>query len=147
MDDELPRPGKSPCPTCPYRRDVPAGIWDASEYKKLPAYDGEITEQALNGATRLFLCHQQDCHLCAGWVACHDMHHSLAVRLHGVHPDTFAFTSPVPVFASGAQAAAHGLSGVDDPGIAAQKAIEKLTRKQQRSTSSRQHLDADERSD
>lgn len=55
--------------------------------------------------------------------------------------------SPVPVFASGAQAAAHGLSEVDAPGTAARKVIEKLTLKRQRSASSPQHAAADGRDD
>lgn len=24
-----------PCETCPYRRDVPSGVWSADEYRKL----------------------------------------------------------------------------------------------------------------
>lgn len=31
------KPPKVPCGTCPYRRDVPAGIWHGEEYAKLPA--------------------------------------------------------------------------------------------------------------
>jgi len=122
----LPRPGKAPCGTCPYRTDVPAGIWHASEYAKLPAYDGSTVEQLLKGATGLFYCHQQDGRLCAGWVACHDTRHLLALRLHTVHRDTYRFRSPVPVFASGAEAAAHGLSGIEAPGAAAKRAVAKL---------------------
>lgn len=124
-----PRPSKAPCGTCPYRRDVPAGIWDASEYEKLPRYDGETGEQLLAGATGLFFCHQNDGHLCAGWVGCHDMDHAVAVRIHRVHPDTFDYVSPVPLFSSGREAATHGLSGVESPGEDALAAIRKLERK------------------
>ncbi|MCC9181145.1 DUF6283 family protein [Mycolicibacterium mageritense] len=65
-------PAPRPCASCPYRRDAPSGIWDASEYRKLPAYDGEAQDQPLN----LFVCHQTNgddpnARLCGGWVACH----------------------------------------------------------------------------
>jgi uncharacterized protein DUF6283 len=29
------RPRRRPCPSCPYRRDVPSGLWDTCEYDKL----------------------------------------------------------------------------------------------------------------
>lgn len=127
--DDLPRPSKAPCGTCPYRQDVPAGIWSADEYVTLPPYDGETWEQAANGGHALFYCHQNDGKLCAGWVGCHDTQHLLAMRLHRVHPSTYDYESPVPLFDSGAAAAAHGLSGVADPGPEAQAAIRKLLRK------------------
>lgn len=57
------------CSSCPYRRDVPAGIWHADEYEKLRAYDRDTSEQPMAP----FLCHQQDGTLCAGWVAVHGM--------------------------------------------------------------------------
>ena len=131
MTDSLPRPAKSPCGTCPYRPDVPAGIWHESEYEKLPTYDGETGEQVEKGAFGLFFCHQSDGHLCAGWVACHDTDHLLALRLHRVHPSTFTYKSPVPVFASGAEAAEHGLAGIENPSPAALRSIEKLQRRRQ----------------
>lgn len=124
--NDLPKPSKAPCGTCPYRRDVPAGIWEAHEYEKLPPYDGETGEQLINGGTALFFCHQNDGHLCAGWVGCHDMNHAIAVRIAPVDPSVFDYVSPIPLFASGAEACAHGLSGVDDPSDAAIAAMEKL---------------------
>jgi hypothetical protein len=124
-----PRPAKAPCATCPYRRDVAAGIWHPSEYAKLPAYDGETWEQAIAGAWGLFYCHQNDGRLCAGWVGCHDMRHNLAVRLTPVHASTFAYVSPVALFDTGAQAAAHGLAGCDTPDARALAAIAKLQTK------------------
>lgn len=131
---DLPRPAKAPCGTCPYRRDVPAGIWNAEEYAKLPRYDGETAEQLFAGGTALFFCHRKDRNLCAGWVGCHDLDHLLAVRLHRVHPDTFDYQSPVPLFSSGAEAAEHGMSGVDDPGPEARAAIRKLISRAERRT-------------
>ena len=49
-------PAPRPCDSCPYRQDVPSGIWAASEYAKLPAYDAPTCAQS----ARLFLCHQHD---------------------------------------------------------------------------------------
>lgn len=126
---DLPRPSKAPCGTCPYRRDVPSGVWDASEYAKLPRYDGDTLQQLAKGGTGLFYCHQNDGHLCAGWVACHDMYEAVAVRLNPIAPDAMDYRSPVPLFASGAEAAAHGLAEIDAPSDAARRAIDKLERR------------------
>jgi len=123
-------PAKSPCLTCPYRRDVPFGIWHEREYAKLPDYDGDIPEQLAAGATGLFLCHQQNGHLCAGWVGCHDMGHNLAVRMSRRDLDInelIHYVSPVPLFASGAEAAAHGRRDIKAPKKAAREKIERLT--------------------
>lgn len=124
-----PKPSAAPCGTCPYRQDVPAGIWAEHEYEKLPGYDGEIMDQLEAGATGLFYCHQNDGHLCAGWVGCHDMGNTLATRLKDVDPSTFDYESPIPLFSSGAEACAHGLSGVDEPDGDAIVAIAKLMAK------------------
>lgn len=123
---KLLRPGKAPCGSCPYRRDVPAGVWSADEYMKLPAYDGDTGEQIMKGATGVFLCHQQPGRLCAGWVGCHDMRHNASVRFERVDDSVFDYESPVPLFSSGAEAAAHGLSGIKAPTEAARKMIDKL---------------------
>lgn len=129
MRERLPGAGKAPCGTCPYRRDVPSGVWDASEYAKLPRYDGETFEQFEKGGTGLFFCHQNDGKLCAGWVGCHDMRHAIAVRLSPVAPETFTYRSPVPLFSSGAEAAAHGMAEVACPGEDANRAIAKLAKR------------------
>lgn len=123
---DLPRPSAAPCGSCPYRRDVPAGVWAASEYAKLPRYDGGTLDQLMAGGTGLFFCHQNDGHLCAGWAGCHDLDHLLAVRMNAVDPSTFDYVSPVPLFGSGTEAAEHGLSGVDDPDDRALATIRKL---------------------
>lgn len=126
--NKLAAPPPSPCGSCPYRRDVPPGIWHPSEYDKLPAYDGETWEQSPS----LFLCHQRDGHLCAGWLACHDTDHLLALRLHRVDPSAFGYVSPVPVFGSGAEARDHGLSAIADPPTDARRMIAGLTRMKER---------------
>ena len=126
---DLPRPSKAPCGTCPYRLDIEPGIWAQHEYEKLPAYDGDTVEQVMKGAFQLFMCHQNDGHLCAGWVGCHDTQHLLALRMNPVHPSTYGYVSPIALFATGAEAAAHGMSGIDNPSRAAQIKITKLERK------------------
>lgn len=125
-------PASRPCASCPYRLDVPSGIWAAEEYAKLPAYDRPTAEQP----TSLFLCHQTGrddprARLCAGWVGCHG-DELLALRLAVCRGDVdgadvgLAFDSPVPLFASGTEAAAHGVRDIDAPGVAAVVAIDKI---------------------
>ncbi len=121
---------KAPCKSCPYRCDVPSGIWHESEYAKLPGYDGEILEQLKADVGALFLCHQQDGNLCAGWLATHGAQNLLAMRLHGarVSPDAWDYESPVAVFDSGAEASNHGRAEIPSPGPRAQRTISRLVR-------------------
>lgn len=128
---------KAPCKSCPYRQDVPSGVWSADEYVKLPKYDGEILDQALAGCGGLFLCHQQDGNLCAGWLATHGPHNLLALRLHGaeVTGDVWNYATHVPVFRSGAEAAAHGVARIKKPDRRAKSTIDRLSRKIERAGS------------
>lgn len=121
---------KAPCKSCPYRRDVPSGVWAPQEYEKLPRYDGAIADQAMAGATAVFMCHQQDGQLCAGWVGTHGADNLLALRIGArhVHPSVWRYESPVPLFASGAQAAEHGMREVDCPGQDAERVMGRLLR-------------------
>lgn len=129
-------PAPCPCVSCPYRRDVPSGIWDESEYKKLPGYDLPTSEQLEAGAMGAFYCHQQDGRLCAGWVAVHDMNETLGFRLAASiglwDPDVVEailnYQTDVPLFATGAEAAEHGLHDLADPNVAARRLIEKIER-------------------
>lgn len=120
----------APCKSCPYRRDVPSGVWAEHEYEKLPKYDGEIMDQAMAGGTGLFMCHQGDNALCSGWLGCHGPVNLLAMRLHSdkVEPETFDYVSPVPLFASGFEACAHGLADIEDPGDDAERLMNRLHR-------------------
>lgn len=122
---------KAPCKSCPYRKDAPSGVWAPEEYAKLPKYDGEIIDQVINGAGGLFLCHQQDGNLCAGWLATHGPGNLLALRMHAdeVEPEVWDYESPIPVFESGAAAAAHGLAKIDAPDEKAVRTINRLVRK------------------
>jgi hypothetical protein len=113
---------------------VPSGLWAANEYDKLPVYDGPISEQLANEAGGLFMCHQQDGKICAGWLGCHG-HNLLALRLAGFYegareldPAVFTYKSPVPLFASGAAAAAHGKRAIKRPGKQARRVIDRLVR-------------------
>lgn len=124
---------RSPCPSCPYRRDVPSGIWDAANYAMLPRYDGEAIEQAAAGAYAVFMCHQGADELCAGWAGHRaDPNDLLALRfsvlMGETAPAALRYSTPVPLFASGAEAAAHGLRDIDHPGPEALAAQAKITR-------------------
>jgi hypothetical protein len=126
-DDGALRPGKAPCGTCPYRQDVPSGVWAETEYVKLPEYDLPMHMQPPG----VFMCHQQDGRLCSGWLGCHGAENLMSVRLAAFFdkvdiPATFEFKSPVPLFGSGAEAAIHGMEDIDDPSEDALFAIEKL---------------------
>lgn len=133
----------APCKSCPYRCDVPSGVWDASEYEKLRSYDGEIIDQLQNGGTALFDCHQQNGALCSGWLATHGSHSLLALRLHGhrVDPSVWDYETDVPVFQSGREACEHGLRDIDQPGEKAGRVIKRLIAKQER-TSTQRHARA-----
>ena len=129
MKPELLTVAARPCGSCPYRRDVPSGVWAASEYDKLPDYDKPTPEQPF----AVFLCHQRDGCMCAGWLACHGHergHELLALRLSFSTGEAdravLGYTTDVPVFASGAEAAAHGKRGIEQPDPKAKKLVAKL---------------------
>lgn len=136
MPDLMEPPAPRPCQSCPYRRDVPSGVWDTTEYAKLPAYDYPTGEQPLS----LFQCHQTDANsdrarMCAGWAGCHGeelLSLRLAVVTGQISPATYTaatdYQSPVPLFASGAEAAEHGTADIERPAPSALRAIEKITR-------------------
>lgn len=134
------RPADAPCKSCPYRLDVPSGIWDPEEYAKLPTYDGSIADQAVAGATTVFCCHTDPERLCAGWCGTHDLEENLGIRLAAVaglldDEEFWAavdYESPVALFDSGAEAAAHGLREVERPSERALRAIFLLERRLER---------------
>lgn len=119
-----PKPPPVPCGSCPYRRDVPSGIWAREEYDKLPKYDGETWEQS----TAVFMCHQRDGCLCGGWLACHNPRKLLVLRILAAHPSAYDYKTDVPVFASGTEARAHGIRDMAIPGVKANKMIGGLLR-------------------
>ena len=123
-------PAPRPCASCPYRRDVPSGVWDASEYDKLPAYDRDTGEQPMD----LFLCHQTNAdspgaRLCAGWVGCHGQELlalRLALAMGRIDAAVMAYTTDVPLFESGSAAAEHGKARIDEPDDLAVYVIRKV---------------------
>jgi Family of unknown function (DUF6283) len=127
-------PARSPCGSCPYRRNVPAGVWAAEEYAKLPAYDNPTAEQPFG----VFMCHQQDDRACAGWAGCHDMRENLALRLNSRHMTREVFTALLkyrtvaPLFNSGRAAAEHGLSGMEHPDRTARRVIDRITERREK---------------
>lgn len=135
MSQVLP-PAPNPCGSCPYRKDVPSGVWSAEEYEKLPPYDKPTGYQP----PQVFMCHQQDGHLCAGWTACHDMTQNLGLRFliqtDQIDPSdidaVFDYATPVELFASGVEAATHGLAEINAPDQRATKTIDKLQKRQEK---------------
>lgn len=129
-------PAKNPCGTCPYRKDVPSGVWAAEEYDKLPEFDKPTGFQP----PAVFFCHQQDGRLCAGWCGTHDMENSLGLRLavpfgsitKEAQDAALAYESPVPLWESGQAAADHGKRDIDNPDTKARKAVEKVSKRQAR---------------
>lgn len=125
-------PPKKPCGSCPYRKDVPAGIWDVSEYEKLRLYDNSTHQQPFG----LFMCHQKDGCICGGWLLTHDRDHLLALRLHYQRLDAsvWSYAPSIDVFASGNEAAEHGISGIENVSVAAQKKICSIARQRSKNS-------------
>ncbi|MEU8001563.1 DUF6283 family protein [Catellatospora sp. NPDC049111] len=128
-------PAPRPCRSCPYRRDVPSGVWAATEYDKLERYDGDTGEQPAG----VFACHQTDLdsprvRVCSGWAGCHDGAHLLALRIAAVDGSmtaddiqaTVDYCCPVPLFGSGREAAEHGRAAIDRPSATARHLISKI---------------------
>lgn len=122
------RPRKNPCPSCPYRRDVPSGVWDESEYEKLLRYDLPTGSQPPG----VFMCHQGDGYLCSGWCAVHG-DESLGLRLGvsfgQVDPESIGYTTTVPLHPSGRAAYEHGMREYLSPGQRAVDTITKIVKK------------------
>jgi hypothetical protein len=127
-----------PCTTCPYRCDVPSGVWAEEEYQKLPAYDRPTWEQP----AALFMCHQKNNGLCTGWLQSHaNRPHDvdlLALRMNYRKLDVkqvsgVALSKPiVALFRSGAAAMRHGLKAISRPGRKAKQAMQRLVAKRKR---------------
>ena len=115
-----------PCSACPYRCDVPSGIWSYEEYEKLRGYDEITPEQPL--AT--FHCHATPESLCHGWAVVHTSRGSeydlLALRIWPTGPIPEA---GVELFPSGNEAADHGQAEIATPSAAATETVDRLVRK------------------
>lgn len=128
------RINRAPCVSCPYRRDVPSGIWSTEEYDKIVPYDNETWCQP----PRVFLCHQADGCLCRGWLDTHGNGNGLlslrlACSLGTIDPEAVSKAldedPATPVFASAAEAAKHGRKAIKRPGRRAREMVLKLERK------------------
>lgn len=122
---------REPCASCPYRQDVPSGVWSREEYLKLPDYDGSILHQLMRGAMGMFMCHQRDGRLCAGWLACHGAGQLAAMRFVAVNepevdPRVWDYDCETPLWASGEEACEHGLRDIEAPGREALAMMETL---------------------
>jgi len=132
-ENPIREPAPNPCGSCPYRCDVPSGVWNYNEYEKLPEYDGPTHTQPMS----VFMCHQQDGRLCAGWVAVHDMEESLGMKFlcstggisEEVYEKVLDYTTATPLFRSGQEAADHGMAEIETPSTKAKKVVAKLERK------------------
>lgn len=118
-----------PCTYCPYRRDVPSGVWSAHEYDKLVEYDKPTWDQP--AAT--FGCHATPEFLCHGWAVVHsnrtDEFALLALRIWPVE----SIPEPaVPLFASGTEAAEHGMRDIETPSDEAFDAVGNLMSRYER---------------
>lgn len=114
----------TPCEACPYRADVPSGVWEHDEYEKLRTYEGETFEQPFGG----FACHATPARFCHGWAVVSG-EDSLALRLAGVQE----IPEPkVPLFESHTAAADHGQREIDAPSEEAVDVMGRLTRKHDR---------------
>lgn len=118
-----------PCSACPYRQDVPSGVWAYAEYEKLRLYDEPTGAQPF----AFFACHATPEHGCHGWAVVHTSrghaYDLLALRLHG------SPTVPEPgvlLFASGNEAADHGQADMENPSPAATETADRLLRKYRR---------------
>lgn len=130
-------PAPRPCKSCPYRVDVPSGIWSEGEYEKLKEYDAPTGFQPHG----VFQCHQNDgddpkARLCAGWAGCHGddlLSLRLAVVMGSIDTDTYVaavdYKSPVELFTSGEAAAEHGMRDIDDPSDEARQMMADIQRK------------------
>lgn len=125
-------PRRSPCGSCPYRVDVPPGVWDASEYGLLPMYDGDIGDQVEAKAFAPFYCHQADGRICSGWLGVGDPVNLLAVRIGIVDgrldPSCVGYLTRVRLHSSHGAAAAFGLSRIENPPVEAREVVAKILR-------------------
>lgn len=127
----------TPCSSCPYRADVPSGVWDWDEYEKLRRYDEDPAnpDKAIEVIGEVFLCHQpvgSPEAVCRGWAEVH--YDTPAVRMAmitgKIDPDTLTDPRPgVTLFPSGATAADHGQAEIDSPSAAARSTITKVARR------------------
>lgn len=125
---------KQPCSSCPYRRDVPSGVWAEKTYDLLIPYDNVTGEQPPNP----FGCHSTPEHFCHGWAVVH-MNRGSEYELLSLRIAAFSGgerveipEAAVPLFSSGTEAAEHGKRDIMNPSDEAKAVVEKLQGKYER---------------
>jgi hypothetical protein len=118
------------CTVCPYRKDVPSGVWSEGEYEKLPPYDLPTASQPFGP----FLCHATPERYCHGWAVVHSSrgHAYELVALRVFPADNELPPEGVPLFGSGTEAAEHGKRDILNPSPEAVAAVDRLMRKYER---------------
>lgn len=121
-----------PCKSCPYRRDVPSGVWHPEEYTRLAEYDEKPDRPVKLEA---FHCHQENAHgrptVCVGWLGCHGTK-AVAVRVAlasgqlTLEDVDRAHDTDVPLHRSGVEAALAGLRDIAHPSPEACRLIDRL---------------------
>lgn len=120
-----------PCESCPYRKDVPSGVWHEQEYLKLAEYDKETQDQPIG----VFLCHAADREktLCRGWVEVHGKQSGekdlLCTRIQIDREFLDVEPCGIPLYSSGQEAMEAGLREVDFPSQEAIDLMIKIQRK------------------
>jgi hypothetical protein len=121
---------KESCLACPYRRDVPSGVWAAQEYEKLAEYDRETYDQPMGA----FHCHATPEVICHGWTVVHGRqdyeHEPIAFRMWGIDPDSVE--EHTPLFSSGTEACEHGKHDILHPSPEAREVVARLMDKYDR---------------
>lgn len=100
-----------PCRDCPFRRDVQPGVWPDAVYGRLLRYDGNLAQQRAAGAIHPMFCGMRPSGMCGGWLGVFPFRGNLALQFQITGVDIAAVRSyrpGVPLFSSGAEAAAHG---------------------------------------
>ena len=119
------------CLCCPYRKDVPSGVWAAHEYDKLTDYDKPTGEQPWGP----FMCHATPEVYCHGWAVVHGRQphdrEPIAFRFAGIDPEEIP-PEGTPLFSSGAEAAEHGKRDIDNPSEEAMAVMARLQEKYDR---------------
>ncbi len=124
----------SPCRFCPYRRDVPSGVWSAEDYAKLRAYD----DPGIGQPVAPFACHETPKLFCSGWAQCHGneiLSLRIQERIRG--KDCTVPPKTTLVFRTGNEAADHGMRDIDRPGKKARAAMAILIPKIERRKANR----------
>lgn len=106
----------TPCEACPYRKDVPSGVWSKEEYDKLREYDLPMHLQP----SAIFACHAAPNAICNGWACVHgDTSLALRIQCHRAEKHILVPHHDIPLFRSGTAAAKHGEKDIERPKAAA----------------------------